>query len=315
MKLSVDPLRSGVLLLWCAGLLASGWLASSVERSNRALLDQRLIEVTAETVEFIHNRFGLYESGLLGARGAVAAAGGARLTREQFQAYIDSRDHPSEFPGARGFGFIRAVPRSQEADFLDNVRLDGRPDFRIREIEPHPLDRFIIEHLYPIGSNEAAQGLDIASEVNRREAALLAARAAQARISAPITLVQTDDRPDQGLLMLLPVYPDGAVPLSPDERQRVLVGWVFAPLLLDEVLANLGPRAHQIHIRLTLDGEDKPFFDTAAGIAAATEPPTGVAPVNQFLNVYGQSWRLQASATQALVQDSRITSHTEVGLL
>ncbi|MFN3494388.1 MAG: PAS domain S-box protein, partial [Hydrogenophaga sp.] len=315
MKLSVDPLRSGVLLLWCAGLLASGWLASSVERSNRALLDQRLIEVTAETVEFIHNRFGLYESGLLGARGAVAAAGGARLTREQFQAYIDSRDHPSEFPGARGFGFIRAVPRSQEADFLDNVRLDGRPDFRIREIEPHPLDRFIIEHLYPIGSNEAAQGLDIASEVNRREAALLAARAAQARISAPITLVQTDDRPDQGLLMLLPVYPDGAVPLSPDERQRVLVGWVFAPLLLDEVLANLGPRAHQIHIRLTLDGEDKPFFDTAAGIAAATEPPTGMAPVNQFLNVYGQSWRLQASATQALVQDSRITSHTEVGLL
>ena len=106
LKMSVDPLRSGALLVWVAGLLASGWLASSIERNNQALLQQRLGEVTAETVEFIHNRFGLYEYGLRGARGAVAAAGAGSLTREQFQAYIDSRDTQNEFPGARGFALI-----------------------------------------------------------------------------------------------------------------------------------------------------------------------------------------------------------------
>jgi two-component system sensor histidine kinase/response regulator len=311
LKPFADPFRTGAILLWCAGLLASGWSAWSIERANQALLDERMRGVTAEIVEQIQNRFALYEYGLRGARGAVAAAGGASMKRSQFEAYIDSRDTRTEFPGARGFGFIRPVPRSEERAFVSAVRQDGRPGFQIREIDPGDHDRFVIEYIYPVEGNEPAVGLDIASELHRREAALISARAAQARITAPITLVQADGQPGNGLLMLLPVYPTGPVPLTPDARLKSLVGWVYAPLQLNEVLADLGPRAHEVNISLALADNSPPFFNTAS----REDPPTGIAPISRYLNVFGQSWQLNATATEALVQASRLTSHTKVGLL
>ena len=54
----------------------------------------------------------------MNARASGAFYGGAAVTRQQFEAYIESRDSTSEFPGARGFGFIRRVPKADEAAFL-----------------------------------------------------------------------------------------------------------------------------------------------------------------------------------------------------
>ena len=195
MKPFADPFRTGSILLWCVGLALSGWGAWSIQRANQVTLDERVRGVSAEIIEQIQERFALYEYGLRGARGAVAASGGAAVTRQQFEAYIDSRDTVNEFPGARGFGFIRRVPKPDEADFLNAARAEGRPDFVIKELAPNEGDRFVIQHIYPEQGNEGARGLDIASEIHRREAALISARAAQARITAPITLVQATGEP------------------------------------------------------------------------------------------------------------------------
>ncbi|MDO8904977.1 PAS-domain containing protein [Hydrogenophaga sp.] len=310
MKLIADPLRRGALLLFCIGLIVTGWAVWSTQRANQALLDERLRGLTAEIVELIQERFALYEYGLRGARGGVAAAGGAAVTRQQFEAYIDSRDTTNEFPGARGFGFIRKVPRAEVDTFLETARAQGRPDFAIREIEPNEGDRFVIEYIYPDQGNEGATGLDIASEVRRREAALIAARAAQARITAPITLVQASGERGKGLLMLLPVYPAGQVPLSPGAREAATVGWVYAPLLLDDVLADLGPSAHELNLSLSEYEGNTPFFTTVQG----QDGSTPLEPTSLFLNVYGQAWKLTAQSTPAMVQASRLTSPIEVGI-
>ncbi len=75
-----------------------------------------------------------YEYAVRGARGAVAAAGEAGITRDSFLRYASTRDIGREFPGARGFGFIRRVPAVDEAAFSAGARRDGALDFRIRQL-------------------------------------------------------------------------------------------------------------------------------------------------------------------------------------
>ncbi|MDR7152642.1 PAS domain S-box-containing protein [Hydrogenophaga palleronii] len=310
MKPFSDPFRAGSILLWCVGLLLSGWAAWSIQRANQVTLDERVRGVSAEIAEQIQERFALYEYGLRGARGAIAASGGVAVTRQQFEAYMDSRDATTEFPGARGFGFIRRVPKADVAAFLAAARADGRPDFTISELAPNEADRFVIQYIYPEQGNEGTSGLDIASEFHRREAALIAARAAQARITAPITLVQASGEPGKGLLMLLPVYATGQVPTSPGAREAATVGWVYAPLLLDDVLADLGSRAHELNLSVSEFEGNTPFFTSVHGQVDNMQ----IAPASMFLNVYGQAWTLTANATPALVRASHLTSPIEVGL-
>jgi CHASE1-domain containing sensor protein len=59
------------------------------------LSDRAIVEISA--------RFQKPVYGLNGARGMYAAS--KSVTRAQFQAYVDSRDMPKEFPGVRGLGF------------------------------------------------------------------------------------------------------------------------------------------------------------------------------------------------------------------
>src|SRR5690606_34681489 len=153
--------------------------------------------------------------------------------------YGQARNVDQEYPGARGFGYIRRVPREREAAFLSSARADGKPDFRIQQLMPHDGERFVIQYVEPAERNAQAIGLDSASESNRRRAALAAARTARATLSGPISLVQESGATQRAFLFLLPVYRQTIPPDSPRQRQRDLLGWSYAPLAMSEVMAFL----------------------------------------------------------------------------
>ena len=99
-------------------------------------------------------RMSTYESGLHGARGALIAAGENDITRKKFLRYSESRDLPREFPGSRGYGFIRIVPRATEQSFVAAAaRLDVRPDFKIKELVSYEGDSLIIQYIEPEANN------------------------------------------------------------------------------------------------------------------------------------------------------------------
>ena len=196
----LDAPRRWALGLWCGGLLlsaAAGWWAHGAQQARIA---ERLQTATTEIAQRIDERFRQYEFGLRGARGAVVAAGGEAISRGPFEAYVATRDLAAEFPGARGFGFIRRVGRDALSTFETAARIEGPFDFRVREIGPHEGDHFVIQYIYPLSENAGASGLDIASEVTRRDAAVASAREGRARLTAPITLVQASGLSRRGLL-------------------------------------------------------------------------------------------------------------------
>ncbi|MCT7656748.1 CHASE domain-containing protein [Oceanimonas sp. NS1] len=137
-----------------------------------------------------------------------------------------------------GFGFIRRVPRENAATFTESARADGWPGFRIKELTPHQYEHYVIQYVEPVDRNDEAVGLDIGSELNRRTAADDAIATGQVRITGPITLVQATGNPLQSFLILMPIYEGGDTPNTLAERRAKAFGWSYAPLLMQEVLAD-----------------------------------------------------------------------------
>jgi PAS domain S-box-containing protein len=294
-----DILRAPLLLLVGGWVLSAG-MGAWQHRANQALERSRAEVLAQRVADQVRARMRTYEFGLRGARGAVIAAGVEGITRERFHQYGLSRELEREFPGARGFGFIRRVPVAHEAAFLAAARGDGAPDFGIHQLRPHAGDRYVIQYIEPVLHNEAAVGLDVASEPKRRAAAEAAMLSGEARITAPITIVQAADNPQRAFLVVLPIYRD--VLLPPAERRGAeLVGWSYTPLVMDEVLRDFdyGDDEFALALRdVTVPGAAEGFYTSAQwrdDAVAATRQQVR-------LPVFGRVWELDLQPRPAFRQ-------------
>ncbi len=291
MKLSLSKKLSS-FLVWLplvAGSLLTTLIALLLNFQNQEDDKAHIKQLATQAESFIQERFSLYEYGLRGARGAIITAGPEFITRKQFENYIGSRDIPREFPGALGFGFIRKVAVKDEQRFIQKARQEGILDFSIRTLHPHDEDRFVIEYIYPIAPNKQAIGLDIGSETNRRKAALASARENRTYLTEPITLVQADQKARRGVLILLPIFPSGLNLETPQEKEDNVVGWSYAPLIIDDVLAGLPSEFEQAQIQLSSQSETTPFYvSTTSGTHYHTEDT-----LTRIINVMGQQWKLE----------------------
>ncbi|NMG33828.1 response regulator [Azoarcus sp. TTM-91] len=280
-------------------------------RSNREHEQARFDVVRDWVIREIAERFTRYEYGLRGARGALIAAGPEAITSQRFHAYIESRDLPREFPGARGYGFIRRVPRAEEAAYVARVRANHRPNFTISQFAPHVGDRFVIEFLEPERDNWQAIGLDIASELNRRQAALTAVLQNAPVLTHPIELVQAQGERQGGFLLLLPVYRSNAPSLAtPEERWQYLEGWAYAPLSVHEVMGEFEDLFSGFTFALyDLDYAEPPQRFYAYG--AREEVVEGLESRTQT-SVFGRQWMVEVRATPAFIESLNLSDPAEL---
>ena len=290
------PLLIGVFIT-----LVVAWIVDYKNNYDIKVYTNNLADKTESLIE---QRFQHFQYGLRGARGAIVTAGIDNITRKQFEKYSGTRDVESEFPGALGFGFIRRIPVEQENDFLTHARADDAPDFTIRTLTPHDSDRFVIQYIYPEAKNKQAIGLDIGSEANRRAAALSAAREDKPYLTAPITLVQANKKPRKGALVLLPIYSADAVLNTAEERESAVVGWSYAPLVIDEVLAHLESLTDQASVSLTNLTEDQPFYRSSA-----TQASSSIKNVTaRTIFVLGQHWKMELMPSKQAVNQIKSLS-------
>lgn len=286
------------IILWLAPMLLGGFITLGVALfahfQNEHTLQVYSSTLADKTEALIEERFQQFEYGLRATRGAIIAAGVNDITRKQFERYSSSRDIETAFPGALGFGFIRRVPVDQEANFVARAREDGAPNFTIRALTEHDQDRFIIQYIYPFEKNSQALGLDVGSESNRRLAALSAAREDKTYLTQPITLVQANKKARKGALILYPIYSDGIVLNTSDAREEALVGWAYAPLVIDDVLANLGELTDHASIRLTNTKDGEPFYRARDREMLSLNDDKKVV---RSIFVLGQQWELELIPT------------------
>jgi CHASE1-domain containing sensor protein len=312
MKSQALPLI-GLLSVLAVGGSAAVWMPWHLARTQAAQRAERFDHLAERILGQLKNRIQTYEYGLRGARGMVLVLGAEHLSREKFKAYSESRELAREFPGARGYGFIRRVPRETEAKFLRQARLDGKPEFQIRELAPHGDERLIIQYIEPEAHNRQALGLDIASETNRRDAAWASIRSGASILTHPIALVQANRKEQSGFLFLLPVYRIGAALATAAQREQAAFGLVYTPLAIDEVLADFDFRGGEFSLGIAdVDdgGRATRFFDSDASEASRS------ASLAKRIRVplYGRIWEVELRALPLFVANFNQASPRALGL-
>ncbi|WP_091817904.1 CHASE domain-containing protein [Marinobacter mobilis] len=267
---------------------------------NRQQIDEHVSLLVEKAGASITESFERFEYGLRATRGAIIAAGLETLNRQKFENFVETIDVARNFTGALGFGFIRRVPVDQESLFIEGARADGAPGFSLRFLNEHPGDRYVIQYIYPTVGNKSATGLDIASEDNRRTAAIASARDNAPRLTAPITLVQADGKWRRGFLILLPVFQENEIPQSPAARMENVAGWAYAPLIADDILEDIGDILQQTQLSLSDPRESEPFFKSQA---INNNINNGDNSVTRTLLVMGQEWRLSLQPDLEIVSE------------
>jgi CHASE1-domain containing sensor protein len=302
------------LLTLLVGALITFGLVQRQQQHNEATAHERMQLETQRITNDVIARFKLYEYGVRGLRGMVAATQVSGLSREKLQAYSRTRDLPKEFPGARGFGFIERVPASEVNRYTEQAQADSAPDFTIRQLAPNNSERFVIRYIEPLQDNQQAQGLDIGSESRRRNAAWKALQNNEAQISAPITLVQATGASQRSFLLLLPVYPPGMPIDSVAEREAAGLGWTYTPLVINEVLGGLNLQEGFLHVvmRDTTDTPEGEVFFTQQASGKSSHAANLSTSFQQ--EVFGRAWQIEFRAYPAFVTALNLPPPVNTGL-
>ena len=246
----------------------------------------------------INERLKLYLLGVKSMRGAINGIGINELNYKAIANYSNSHNYQLELPGTSGIGFIKKVSPEDLNKFINSARAD-RVDkkFNLRELSKNEKNRFIIQYIFPESSNSKAIGLDIASEKVRSEAAINAALNNTVQLSAPITLVQANNKSQQGFLMLLPIYNTINKPIDKKFRYENTVGWAFSPLLIGDVLKSLSEyNLNYLNLKDISNNSALTFFKNGNINDVTHYSDTKTFPV------MGRSWQIDLTATHAFIR-------------
>jgi signal transduction histidine kinase len=304
-----DPLSHRVHRPWVApaivfllALLITAVLLASVTRSI-AHQDRASFEAeAARTAEAIRERIETATTLLHGTAGLFAARDA--VGREQFRAYVSQLRLREHYPGIQGIGFT--------------VRMDGDPagrlnrrirdeDDEVRVWPSGPREEYhAIVFLEPMDErNQAAIGYDMYTEPTRRAAMSRARDTGTAAASGKVILVQEIDASKQaGFLIYLPVYRGGGVPATVEERRRELLGFVYAPLRVGDLLQGVrGNGVREIDFELYDGLQPVPEALMLSTRQRAGGPPSHT--VSRQLEVSGRPWLLAMSSRPALEELSQ----------
>jgi PAS domain S-box-containing protein len=233
------------LLLTAAAVM---WQQRQLETAGRAQFERGVERVVAE----VQRRLAQPLYGLMGARGMYAA--GRAIDRNGFRAYVTSRNLASEFPGIQGFGFIERVRRGDLARFVAAARSDGTPDFAVRS-RGDAAELFVVRYIEPLAANREALGYDLGQDAIGRDVVERAVNTGRPALSGPVALTH-QGKQTQGLLYVVPVYRSGADTSSPALREAALLGLLYAPLVVEEILQRAGRAADDLLDFVLFDGDD-----------------------------------------------------------
>jgi PAS domain S-box-containing protein len=181
-------------------------------------------------------------SGLFAAR----SAGGERVKRDEFHAYVKRLEASRSYPGIQVIGFSQRVAHADKDAFVAAVRESDLPDFKLwpghRSSEYHP-----ILYMEPRAARRpGALGYDLYSDPVRREAMQRARDTGAAALSAKLTHFQEiDNRQQPGFVLYVPIYSGGTVPDTLEQRRALLRGFVYSPFRADDLFSSTFGRERQ----------------------------------------------------------------------
>jgi CHASE1-domain containing sensor protein len=163
------------------------------------------------------------------------------VTRQEFTSLVKSV--LPRYPGIQAFGWDPLVRDDERAIYESAARKEGFDDFEFTErSETNKLVRaarreeyVVVYYIHPLEGNRPAFGFDIASNRTRLKAITKAFDMGKLSVTGRITLVQ-ETGSQFGVLLLLPIYHQGAPLNIPKERRKSRKGFVVEVLRIGQAV-------------------------------------------------------------------------------
>lgn len=262
-----------------------------VEAEGYLRLEARVNQVT----DAISGRMIDYEQVLRGCAGLFAAS--RSVERGEWHDYFEALKVERNYPGIQGIGFASRVREGEKARHEMSVRAQGFPGYAIRPPGKRE-DYMPISYIEPFSvGNRRTQGFDLYSEPTRRATLLRARDSADIAITGKLTLLQdSESGGENGFLMYLPIYANGADISATETRRQHLAGYVFIPFRISDLMHGMLGEFGDIQVRI-YDGTDigqAPLLFDSVKAHILTEAPRFT--VDRDIVVHGHTWKLQVSS-------------------
>ncbi len=273
-------------------------LVAEVEGEARARFDFRAGEIH----HALQERMRVHVQVL---RGGVALFHASEtVTRPMWRRYVAGLDVERDYPGILGIGFSKRLEPQELDEHVRRVRAEGFPDYTVTPPGEREVYTSIV-YLEPFaGRNLRAFGFDMFSEPVRRAAMVTARDTAEPALSGKVQLVQETDVDIQpGFLIYLPVYREGGVPSSVAERREALVGYVYSPFRVHDLMRGiLGNSLPDVDLEI-YDGadpapEDRLYSSLGPGGAQDGGEPSRYVDDTRMV-VHGRPWLVRISSQPA----------------
>lgn len=243
----------------------------------------RFEDARDRTLGLITDRMHKYEDALWSGVAAIESHGGD-MSLSEWRQFAGRLRIEERYPGINGIGVIHFVDRSDLGAYLERRRAE-QPGFEI--YPPHAFEQLMpISFIEPVGINQAAVGLDVAHEVNRRNALLASLDTAEARITGPINLVQDADS-TPGFLFYAPFY-EGGRAADGEERRARAAGAVYAPFVIRSLMDGLLAKELRGVYFSIRDGAEMIYDEHVSG--ESLQDPDPMLRETVRLDLYGRTW-------------------------
>ena len=271
-------------------LAIAAWKFSVSQMDTRIM--NRFVLARDRALGLVVDRITRYEDALWAGTAAIESLGGD-ISLQEWQTFANSLRIEEKYPGINGIGVIHYQTPLSLDGFLAEQR-DARPTFRLYPQHDQPF-LMPITYIEPVRLNSQAVGLDVAHEVNRRTAALLARDTGTAQITGPIVLVQ-DAGNTPGFLFYAPFYRGGA-PDSVSERKDRFLGAVYAPFIVHKLMEGLLAKGLR-DIRFSIRDGDQLIYNEHTPDDPLYDPDPMFKEFAQ-LELYGRTWTFDIRADLA----------------
>jgi diguanylate cyclase (GGDEF)-like protein/PAS domain S-box-containing protein len=227
-----------VLLILTAGFSTTYLLQRQAMNAAYQLQKGNFDYQSKEIILRIEQRLQSYQQVLLGAKALFVSSN--YVDRNEFRQYISNLQLENHFPGIQGVGFSIVIPPSAKSGHIRAVRKEGFPDYKLHPEGERRIYTSIL-YLEPFtGRNLRAFGYDMFSEAVRRQAMEKARDYNQTAISHKVILLQeTAEQIQSGFLMYVPVYRNQSPHSTLDERRANIIGWVYAPFRIEDLMVGI----------------------------------------------------------------------------
>lgn len=269
------------------------------QQTRRASLQEQRIEFDSQVSDIgdrIHRRISYYEQVLHGARSFYLNQ--HMMERYEFTGYIASLEIEKNFPGIQGISFAPLISDAEKSAHIRALRKSGLPAYTVKPEGKRP-SYAPVAYIEPLNErNSRVLGFDNLSNAVRKATVERARDEGRAVISEKLVLKQESEQaPQAGFLMFLPVYQRSAAPDTFSARRANIDGWFAASFRMADFMAGiLDTRASGLGITIFDEGilsDRNQMYVSPQRSGRQTQPLyTAVLPIEAA----GRKWSVQFSS-------------------